>query len=137
MSHVRKQIRDAAASALASLGGVHTSRVYPVQPDELPVLLVYTADEQIEGNLSAMDRRLELVVECVAQGESVEDELDTLLAGVEQALDDSTLGGVVVSLMPTSISVILSAEGSAPIGRTRITYEALYRTSFADPETSI
>ena len=49
MSHVRKQIRDATATALAGVATVYTSRVYPVQAASLPVILVYSGDEQIEG----------------------------------------------------------------------------------------
>lgn len=136
MSHVRTQIRQAAAAALESVAAVETSRVYPLAEAELPILLVYTNGEEIESlDLQTLDRRLELVVDCYAR--DIGDSLDALLAGVESALNDNELGGLTRPLRPSRIEMIASAEGSAPIGRLRLTYEAHYATSFADPETSL
>lgn len=134
MSHVRTQIRSAMASALATVATTHVARVYPVDQGALPVLLVYSGAEQIEGDLDHLLRRYAVTVEAIAEG--TDDALDALLVGIEQALIGD-LGGTVVSLQPVSVEIVNSAEGSAPIGRARVTFEALYRTSFADPETSL
>jgi hypothetical protein len=136
MSHVRTQIRAAAVLALAPLGGVHASRLYALQPAELPALLVYTADEEIEGDFDLQQRALDLVVEIVVAGPSFDAAIDDQLIGVEKLLT-GTLSGLCVSVVPVSISVSASPEGQTPIGRARVVFRALYRTSYTDPETAI
>jgi hypothetical protein len=114
MSHVRTQIRDAVVALLP--GTVLPSRVYPT--DSLPCTLVYTnAESDEQGAFGAIDRRLEVVVEV--------------------ALSATSLGGLIREIALAGIDVTLSAEGAAPIGRGRMTFAALYRTSYGDPTTSI
>lgn len=136
MSHVRAQIRAATVAALEPLGGVYASRLRPVQPEELPVFLVYLGDEAIEGNFTVLERRLEVVVEIIAHGQDFDETIEQQLVAVEAALT-GTLDDLVVAFQPTAISLTSSSEGASPIGRARITYEALYRVSYTDPETSI
>lgn len=136
MSHVRKQIRDAVVTALTPLGGVHASRVYAVQPEELPVYLVYAGPEEITGDFQTLERRLQVIVEIVADGQDFDDTLDAQLVLVEEALTGD-LSDLLVAMQPLSIEVLATAEGATPISRARITFEALYRTSYTDPETSI
>jgi hypothetical protein len=143
MSHVRTQIRDAAKAALAAEFGddatVYASRILPLEEADLPAILIYTNTEEIaELEFGGLDRTLTLVVECVAQGDDLDAALDPLLVGAESALNGSVLGGLVASLLPTAgLEVTHSAEGAAPTGRARLTFEARYCTSLADPETPI
>lgn len=136
MSHVRQQVRDAVVTALEPLGGVHASRLYPVQQDELPVFLVYLGDEEIEGDFQTLERRLEVVVEIVVDGQTFDNDLEDQVAAVEVALTGD-LGQLVRDFRPTGIELSASVEGATAIGRARITFEALYRTSYSDPETAI
>jgi hypothetical protein len=143
MSHVRTQIRAAAATALATLGGVHVSRVHPIEPQELPVYLVYTTAETADyggefGSLSALERRLQLVIEIVATADDLDLALDAGMASVEARIGaDITLGGLCTQCLLTAIEISTSVEGAAPIGRARMTYEAIYRTSIVNPETAL
>lgn len=141
MSHVRTQIRTAAAAALGSIAPVSVARVYKLDSLDLPHLLVETNNEEFtepgEGPMGALHRSLELVVTAVAAGDNVDEQLDDLIIGVEEALSGSTLGGVAVVIMPRQIEFTLSGDGAKPIGRARFTFEAVYRTSYSDPETSI
>jgi hypothetical protein len=138
MSHVRTQIRNAAAAALSGIGAsVHVTRVWPVAETELPAVLVYTNGEAIEQEqFGGLVRRLNLVAEVVVQGADLDDAMDSVLVEVEQALGVG-LGALVTDLVPSSVEVSTSTEGSAPIGRLRLAYEATYRTAFADPETNL
>lgn len=136
MSHVRQQILDSVASALADLGGVHKSRFYPIGSDELPVYLIYAGDEEVEGEFTALERRFQVIVEIVADGQWTDETLHQCLASVETRLT-STLSSLVSSFVLATITVGTSVEGAKPIARMRITYEAMYRTSYTDPETSI
>lgn len=136
MSHVRQQIRDAVVAALSDLGGVHKSRFYPIQPDELPVYLVYSGDEELEGGFDTLERRYAVVIEIVADGPWLDEALDDCLASVESRIT-GTLSGLVVSMTPVQITMTASAEGAKPVGRLRVAYEAVYRTSFTNPAASI
>jgi hypothetical protein len=137
MSHVRQQIRAAVVAALTPIATTVASRIWPLDQSALPVLLVYSGSEEIEGaEFGAMDRRYDVNVEAVVAGENYDDTIDGLLVQIEQALNGD-LGGLVLSMTATGIEVSASAEGSTALARARITFEAQYRTSYADPETSI
>jgi hypothetical protein len=137
MSHVRTQIRQAAVAALDGIAAVSASRVYPIAEADLPVLLVWTNDEEITGGThGAYARELTLAVEAVARGGFVDDDLDALLVSVENALTRSTLGGLCKPLSMTRIEISIEA-GSTPIGRARATFRALYYTQFGNPESAL
>jgi hypothetical protein len=142
MSHVRTQIRNYIATLLAPVGTVYKSRVYPVAEDALPCLLLYTNAEQMdpdESAFNAIERRIEVVVEVVAQATSdLDTALDELLADVEGAIAaDDDLNGLVMSCVPTSIDVSILTDGAQPIGRARLVFQAHTRTSLTDPTTVI
>lgn len=139
MSHCRTQMRDAVAALLADVSAtVLKARVYPIDQVALPALLVYVKDEEITGGgFNALDRRVEVIVECLAKGPFVDDKLDELLLAVETRVSTQRLGGIAAPLIPRRIEYDVSAEGSTPIGRARLTYEALYRTSATDPEQAL
>ncbi len=138
MSHVRKQIRDAAAAALSSVGGVYATRTVPVEITELPVLLVYTNSEEIDRlAVGIYVRTLELVVEIVTKGRAVDDELDAILAAVEPLLNANRFDGLCRPLILDSISVSVDATGETPVGRARVAYSAVYQTAHTNAETSV
>lgn len=137
MSHVRKQIRDAVVAAVGGVATAIASRVYPLAEPDLPILLVYTNDEEIiGGTMGAYRRALDVIVEIVARGDDHDDAIDALIVGVEQALNQNKLGGLCKPLAPTAISISTDV-GSAPIGRARLTYRATYFTEHATPETAV
>jgi hypothetical protein len=134
MSHVRTQIRQATAAALAGIAPVSVSRVWPVE--DLPVLLVYTNDEEIEGGtIGAYQRTVDLVIEICAKGETYDDDLDALLVLVEQALNKSKLGGLCKPLALTEIRITVE-QAASMIGRAKVTYRAIYFTEHSTPDTA-
>ena len=139
MSHVRTQIRTAVTALLPSdEATVLTARILPLEQADLPAFLVYTGSERIQrGGFEALDRVVEVAIECLAKGADVDDQLDALLALAEAAVSGQTLGGRAVPMIPSKIEFDVSADGSVPIGRARLTYEVIYRTSLTDPETRI
>lgn len=139
MSHVRSQIRSAVEALLASVpADVLVERVYAVNHERLPALSVYVRNEGIAtGGIGALDRRAEVIVDCLDKGAEVDAKLDALLVAVETRLNTQTLGGLTSPLVPSKIEYDVSAEGSVPIGRARLTYEVTYRTSPTDPENRI
>jgi hypothetical protein len=136
MSHVRHQVRQAVVDALETLGGVHASRLYPISPDELPVYLVYLGEESLEGDFQTLTRTLTVIVEVVTDGQDFDEGIEDAIVEVESRVNGD-LDGMVISIRPASIELIPSMEGAKPVGRARISFEAVYRTSYSDPETSI
>jgi hypothetical protein len=137
MSHVRTQIRAAAVAALSGIALVSTARVYPVAEGELPVLLVRTDGEEITGGThGAHARELALIVEAVARGGFVDEDLDALLVQVETALVRNTLGGLCKPLALISIDPSFEA-GSTIVGRARMSFRATYYTPFGNPESAL
>lgn len=145
MAHVRQQIREAAATAVTGLTTtstrVYQSRIHPLADANLPCLLVNTDDEQAEiasfGMAPLLHRRLELSIRCVQKvTANLDDSLDTMLSEVETALGNTTLGGLVKSLEPGSISIEMES-GDKPVGIATIRYTVSYMTAQNAPNTAI
>ena len=137
MSHVRTQIRQAAVAALATVGKVSASRTWPIPEEEIPLLIVTTDDEEIaRGTLDSYARTLTLVVDAVAKGQFVDDDLDDLVAATETAINRSTLGGLCKPLTLASIAISID-RGAALIGRARMTYSCLYFTNPTNPSSAM
>jgi len=141
MTHARKQIRDAGKALITGLtttgSQVHASRSYTLKT--LPALRIYTNEEDIEpDNLSSpcdLMRVLNIVVEAVvAKNDTLDDELDKIIAEVEIVMGGSTLSGLVRELILTNIEIEMSAESNIETGVARMTWRAEYRTKENAPE---
>lgn len=140
MAHVRKQVRDAFKSTLASLTGlggrVYASRVFPIKT--LPAISISVAGEEVETlTLNGLQQRtLEVDVVAYAKASnSFEDALDVIGARVETALTaDRTLGGKChfIQLNATSIDADPSLE--QPTGSLTMRYSAVTRSKDTTPE---
>jgi hypothetical protein len=142
--HPRQQLRHAIRDHLAAElpdgehwtpaeGRVFAQRTIELEPDELPLILVTAREEDVEplsvSEWDAADRRTLLVhVECLALAlDDVDDRLDALCLGVEQAM-----GGLVVQGLETAhfrlrrTETDVDREGEVPIGAARMTFEARY-----------
>lgn len=149
MSHVRTQIRAAAATTLTGLSTTTTkvfkSRLRPADDDELPCLLVYCDDEpniarQTIGNPSRLSRELLLVVKGLAKNNAaLDDELDMICKEVEVALAANlTLGGLVRDgVWLTSINTTMNEEMEKPCGEIIMTFSATYSTNSNTPEVAL
>ena len=147
MSHVRKQIRDAAATALTGLAttgsNVFKGRYFSIQTPKLPALLVYTTSEDAElgvmGSSRGSDRVLALVVEAYAISKTVvEDTLDQIAVEVEEALaSDITLGGLTRDLRYTGFELDANADPEQTVATIRLSFALKYRVAEGDVETAI
>lgn len=145
MIHARQQIRDAALTAVTGLattaGRVSKSRLIPLDSASLPCLLVNTDNERDDfasiGMPALLSRTMELNIRAVAKvTANMDDLLDTMLAEVEVALGNTTLGGLVKSMEPRSISIEME-QGDKPVGVATLTYAVLYMTAQNAPQTII
>ncbi len=138
MPHARQQIRYAAATQVNGLtttaDRVYRSRVYPIEPENLPCLAIYAQEETREddqaGGEITEDRLLTLVVEGRAQAnELLDDTLDTIAEEVEVVIaSDRTLGGKVKYIYLESTEIEISVEGEHPTGLIKLNYMVEYRT---------
>lgn len=142
--HPRQQLRHAVRDHLAAQlpdsgywtpaeGRVYAQRTIELDPDELPLILVSCREEEVEPvNVSDWDggdrRTLQIHVECLALAlDDVDDRLDALCLGVEQAMSGLLVQGLETAhfrLRRTESDV--DREGEVPIGAARMTFEARY-----------
>lgn len=146
MAHVRRQIREAAATALAGLATtgarVFQSRVYPLRDADLPCLLISTDDEQIDAENAVMGgeltRELTLTVRGVAKANAdLDDTLDGIAEQVEPVLNGSTLGGKAKNCQLAGIKVEMDEGLEKPVGTMTLQYRITYFTTPASPGTAL
>lgn len=145
-AHIRKQIRDAAVTALTGLTttGAHVfpSAVYPLQDKDLPALRIDTGDEdiQVETVLSdpPLERMLQLLIQaCVKQNATYNDTVDTIISEVEIAIAaHQALGGAKYVALRT-IKLELAGEGEKPIAIVTMTFEVPYFTAQSAPDVAL
>ena len=149
MSHVRQQIRDRVQMVLTGLtttgSNVFLSRVYPLQKNELPCLLIYTIAETskpLEPSTAsrAINRVLDLNIEAVLDGiNGYDDTLDTIAKEVETAMsNDTDLNGLVMDqyLIESKIKYT-GGEGEKPLAALSLVYRVQYMNQENDPETAM
>lgn len=145
MAHVRKQIRDALATAVTGLAttgaNVYTSRVYPISSASLPALLVYTKDESSEYLTVAKPRTilrtLSAVIDIYVKGNTTyDDTIDSIAAEVETALSDVTLSGIAKDLMITGFATEFSGDPDQPVGTATLSIDVEYVTIENSPEVA-
>jgi hypothetical protein len=143
-NHVRRQIRDAAVTALTGLTTtgtrVYDSRVYPMQDANLPGLRIFTNNETVEisslGVGRLLDRQLELVVEaCVKENDSFDNTVDLIIKEVETALASGLTGAKYVQLK--QIEIEMAGDGEKPVAMARMTFDAPYITVNGTPDTAL
>ena len=136
MTHVRRSIREAVASAvtgLATTGArVYQSRIFTLRDADLPCLLINTDDEAISNvNLGSqvLERQLTLTVRCVAKATAnLDDTLDQMIEEVEPALNSASFGGA-KNLQLQGINVEMVDTLDKPAGVATLTFTATYYTA--------
>ena len=148
MPHVREQIRDAVAAALADLtlteDRVFTSQFHELHDEELPGLRIFTENEGESENLTLNDpplqlRPLELMIEAVDKtAEDIDNTLDDIAEDVEIAMmADVTLGGLVQGIIYVGTEKEVIEEGEQPVGVARLNYIVTYQVMGNAPGTAV
>lgn len=113
---------------------VFPSAVYPLAEEELPALLVYTLKEtsEVYDISPRSDKRvLDLIVECVAQHDGLDDLLDVLTDGVETALLDQYVFKdirCIEGIEYRGVKIAFDDDGETVSGAARMTFEVSYVT---------
>lgn len=147
--HARRQIRDAAVTALTGLAStgsnVYGTRLYP--RDVEPCLAVFALQETTDFDLGVesaagttrQHRVLDLmVVATVKVADSFDDDVDQVCLEVEKALTTaSALLALVKELQLARTEIEFSTESEKPVGRARLMFRVEYRVDETAPETII
>lgn len=149
MAHLRTQIRGALVAALTGLSTtgarVYKSRLYPLEADKLPAVLIYSNSESVEvkGRCTprVMDKSYLVDVVAVARATAdLDDVLDGVCAEIEVALAmpcaelDAVLTHVITLLRTTAE---LDGAAEQPVGRARMTYRIDYMAPENDPTRTL
>lgn len=144
-THVRQQIREAAATTLTSLAttgtNVFQSRMRPRGASGLPCLLIETNDESIvPGSVgTTQQRELTLTVRGFEKGgATLDDTLDTIALEVETALAaNASLSGKCSGMELTAIKVDFDDATDQPVGEIAIDYRITYFVLSGSPGSVI
>lgn len=148
--HIRTQIRDAVVAAVTGLTTtstrVHAARpgTRPLQGSELPALLVYTNDTEVEDIAGTLgSRRLahvtEVVVEGYAKGTGDTDKtLDTIEKEVRVAIETApTLGAKCKTITLTAAAKEDADDTDQPTWRIRLIWRCEYHTREGVPDAAL
>lgn len=147
-THARAQIRAAVVTALTGLATtglrVHAARVAARHAEDLPCLLVTTADERVEGaNVGRMQQRdLAVVVRALAMSAdesfTLDEQLDQIALEVEAAMAvDPSFGGLVAGSFLETVAVEFDEDADQPVGEIRLQYRLAYFVNAGAPGTIV
>lgn len=148
-AHVAEQIVAAAATLLLNGGTtaanhVFDSRVYSVQPGELPALMVDMGAEVVSvgstfGAARTVTHEMELIVVARAkQLSTYRATLNQLRKEVEVLLaNNNTLGNLAKFIMPRSFEPILSGDADQPEAALTMTFVVTYVTALNAPDVPL
>jgi len=146
-NHVRQQIREYFGTTLTGLtttgANVFESRVYTLQENTLPSLVIYTKSETSEpiviGVDRVMSRDLSVVIEGYVKATSnFDDTIDTISKEVEEAIAaDRTLGGLAKDTYVESTEIEFNAEAEQPLGFVSLTFLTNYYVKENNPDVAV
>ena len=146
-NHVRQQIREYFGTTLTGLtttgANVFESRVYTLQENTLPSLVIYTKSETSEPIVIStnrlMSRDLSVVIEGYVKATSnFDDTIDTISKEVEEAIAaDRTLGGLAKDTYVESTEIEFNAEAEQPLGFVSLTFLTNYYVKENNPDVAV
>jgi len=146
-NHVRQQIREYFGTTLTGLtttgSNVYESRVYTLQENTLPSLVIYTKSETSEpiviGTDRVMSRELTVVVEAYCKATSnFDDTIDTISKEVEEAISaDRTLSGLAKDTYIESTEIEYTGEGEQPVGYVSLNFLTNYYVQETNPDIAV
>lgn len=147
-THMRQQIRQGAATALASLAtsgdNVFLSRAEAIAADRFPAIAISTQNETSEvqtvfGPGRIVQRTVELLVEAVAvENDTYADTLDQIALEVETALaDNMSLGVGAKWIDPPETNIETDGRGQLVVAVAVMTFRVTYFTAQNAPGVAL
>lgn len=147
MAHVRKTIREYFGTNLTGLAttgsNVYESRVYTLQENTLPSLIVYTKSESSEPVVIGTDRLMSRELQVIVEGyckltANFDDLIDQISLEVEEAIAaDRTLGGLAKDTYLESTEIDFTGEGDKPVGFVTLSYLTNYYVKETNPDIAV
>lgn len=150
MSHIRQNVREAAAAAVTGLATTGTrvfkSRTLPLRQGDFPCLAVYARADVPDYSRASMGARslVPRVIELHVQGfvkelddETIEETLDDIAEEVEGALFDAFPFGGAQGLEVGEQSLQVDTQGDESLGIIDMVFNVLYRAAEGTPGTAI
>lgn len=147
MTHARQVIRSRVETRLQGLTSTGTrvfaAKTTNLQGFELPCLLFYTLDEEIQPDTTMgtpfLTRFLSLTIEGVVQdGDTIFNALDQIAQEVEITMStDRQFDGAAQDSYLTNTEVAFNGEGDQVTGSIKLTYQFVYRTAINSPTTNV
>lgn len=145
--HVKTQLRAAAVVLLTGLSltgsRVFKGRVYPVEDEELPCLLIATPNEENEYLTTSYPRRVRnritLSINALAK---VNDDLDDLLDSIEKEVraaigNDPSIGGLAKDAVILGTETGIHGDGERPCGMAAMRFLVEIHTKEDAPDVAI
>jgi hypothetical protein len=145
MAHLRRQIREGVATALAATGyPTFSSRVDPLEITDLPAFVVYTRSERsqqlkITGN-QVLDRTVTILVESYARElQDVDDVIDDICVQIEVALANpvSALAGIAQNITLTATEIEMTGTSEKPLAKATLTFDVQYFAAENAPDVAL
>ena len=146
-NHVRQQIREYFETTLTGLtttgANVFGSRVYTLQENTLPSLVIYTKSEISEPIVIGVDRVMSRDLSVVIEGyvkttSNFDDTIDTISKEVEEAIAaDRTFGGLAKDCYLESTEIEFNAEAEQPLGFVSLTFLTNYYVKETNPDVAV
>ena len=144
MTHVRQQVREAAATALrgnTAVGNdVYSTLVNAAERDTLPLIFVRVDDEESElsGLGGKLTRTATLVVSALVEAEeqNLDNELDSLAAEIESIIGGNRFSGLTKQTVLTETEFERS-EGARPTAAISLSFAVVYHTDESDGESAL
>lgn len=145
MSHVRQQIREAAATALTGQtdaeSDVYSSLVYPSDEADLPLIYVHIENEEsdLASQAGLLTRTATLVVTAVAADDErdLDNTLDTLAHQIEAQIGGSTFSNAAKQTVLVGTEIDRSGQGSRASAAISLSFAVVYHTNEQDAETAL
>jgi hypothetical protein len=140
---IRHAVRDLLIAADTSAGeNVVATRILPIRKKELPLIAVYTLEEQVDAQTDRTPRELrrEIDMEIAAWvdpgpgGAAVDDAMDAIAAEIEAAMHaDPYLSDTASESELTSTTMGVQGEGAEQLGLVTLSYAVTYLTLAPEP----
>jgi hypothetical protein len=145
--HVKTQLRAAVVTLLTGLSltglRVFKGRVYPVEDEELPCLLIATPNEENEyltmGYPRRVRNRITLSINALAKmNDDLDDLLDSIVKEVRIAIaNDPTIGGLAKDAIIVGTDTGIHGDGERPRGMAAMLFSVDIHTKEDAPDIAI
>jgi hypothetical protein len=139
--HLRAEIKSKIAELLKNKTNaedrVYPNRFMPLDEENLPAICVYATAENVTEFDNLLDKRiLEIAVECLADGDNADNDLDVLANRIEKIfIENETLDNLVHKTDITRTEIGYDEKSQSQMQAAKLTYQVIYFTDKTNEAT--